>query len=119
MKPHMNEQTHRLTDHVGSTGERHPEKCQHCGDHRNLTRWQEHDHNDRPEHRVIVLCKACSDRMIEPHPRLYRPLNVNDPWPGCMEICIDCRLRDGVRCTSPAAKCNGGDGVMLTVADWC
>ena len=124
--PRMNEQTHRLTD---LPGERHPEICQQCGgvvfgdpsgDGKTrilvtLDRWQECDHNDRPENRLIVLCNVCSKRMIEPHPRLYHRLSPNHPWPGCMAICVRCRWRDGVTCKHPSAKVNGGSGVMVTI----
>lgn len=122
----MNEQTARLTDMTGSAGAtKHPNICQSCGrgdptkpvGNLKLQRWQEHDHNDQPENRVIVLCEACSKRVIEPHPRLYRSLNPNDPWPGCMAICVDCRLRDGVRYAAPEAKANGGPGVLLRVGE--
>lgn len=120
----MNEQTHRLTD---LPGEKHPQKCQLCGESDflfliaqtrksyHLARWQEHDHNDRPEQRLIVLCTKCSKRVIESHPRLYSELQDNQPWPGCMALCIDCKLRDGITCTSPKAKVNGGPGVIITV----
>lgn len=126
-QPRMNEQTHRLTD---LPGERHPLICQQCGGccggdpdgsgkarimRTSLDRWQECDHDDKPEHRLIVLCSKCSGRMIEPHPRLYHRLHVNDPWPGCMEICVTCKFRDGIKCSHPDAKINGGNGVMLTV----
>jgi hypothetical protein len=114
--------THRLTD---LPGEKHPQKCQLCGHfdplegikvgRSALARWQEHDHHDRPEHRLIVLCEICSKRVIKPHPRLYERLMPAAPWPGCMAICVDCKLRDGTRCTSPDAKWNGGAGVMLTI----
>lgn len=116
--------THRLTD---LPGVKHPFVCQKCGGsntarHGNglmrvsMARWQEHDHHDKPETRLIVLCGKCAKEIIGPHPRLYEPLQPNAPWPGCMEICVDCRFRDGVSCTHPDAKVNGGTGVMLTVA---
>lgn len=127
MSERMNHQTHRLTDFPG---ERHPLICQQCGGctggdpsgdgkarivRTGLDRWQECDHNDKPEHRLIVLCRKCSERMIEPHPRLYHRLHENDPWPGCMEICVTCKFRDGIKCSHPDAKINGGNGVMLSV----
>lgn len=116
----MNPQTARLTLDV--PGEVHPLKCQSCGRtkqdcpiDRGPARWQEHDHNDNPEHRLIVLCMACSHRLIEPHPRLYTALGSNDPWPGCMSICLNCKLRVSVSCSSPAAKANGGPGVGIAI----
>jgi hypothetical protein len=114
--------THRLTD---LPGEKHPQKCQICGQFDPLegikigrgilNRWQEHDHNDRKEHRVIVLCGTCSKRVIKPHPRLYEALQPAQPFPGCMALCLDCKFRYGVSCTHPEAKANGGNGVILTV----
>lgn len=118
----MNTSTHRLTD---LPGEKHPQKCQLCGEFDALevikvgqgilNRWREHDHHDRPEHRVIVLCKSCSDRVIKPHPRLYEALQPSEPFPGCMAICLECKHRSGVSCTHPDAKANGGNGVMITI----
>lgn len=101
------------------TAPRHPRVCQSCGQHfasvdePGLRGWVEHDENDKPEPIVVMLCKECSDRLIEPHPRLYRALERWEPFPGAIEVCVDCQLRDGTRCTSPAAKANGGAGVAL------
>lgn len=120
----LNPETHRLTDITG--GDKHPLVCQSCGgSHRlrvgnglirlTLSRWQECDHNDQPEQKIVVLCNVCSKRVIEPHPRLYHQLHYNTPWPGCMDICVDCRFRSGIKCVHPAAKVNGGAGVMLKI----
>ncbi|MDQ2831304.1 MAG: hypothetical protein M3Y74_19930, partial [Chloroflexota bacterium] len=35
------------------------------------------------------------------------------PFPGIMELCVDCRFRDGVCCTHPDLKANGGDGLVV------
>ncbi|HYG36368.1 MAG TPA: hypothetical protein VEC99_16360 [Clostridia bacterium] len=101
----------------------HPHVCQCCGEalrlgkgERNLTRWQEHDHQDKPEFRVVALCKTCENRLIEKHPRLYRSLQDNEPWPGCMDLCLDCRYREGVSCRHVDAKANGGKGVAISIA---
>lgn len=118
----LNPETCRLTAITG--GEKHPLVCQSCGGSNvggfgnglmrlTLSRWQECDHNDRPENKVLVLCDKCSKRIIEPHPRLYHQLHANQPWPGCMAICVNCRLREGVTCKSPDAKANGGSGVLI------
>ncbi len=122
MSERLTPSTHRLTD---LPGQHHPQRCQLCGEFDPLegiktgqgilSRWQECDHDDRPEPKLIVLCDTCSKRVIRPHPRLYIQLGPNDPWPGCMAICLDCKLRDGTRCTSSDAKANGGPGVMLTI----
>ena len=95
----------------------HPFRCQSCGVESlfNFTRWQEHDENDKPEPIVVVLCVPCSKRLIEPHPRLYRELQRHEPFPGTLDLCIQCRHRDGTRCTSPDLLANGGNGVILTI----
>ena len=99
------------------TGPKHPNQCQSCGlaptDMVLLTRWLECDDSDREEPIVIVLCRKCSDRLIDEHPRLYRQLAPHEPMIGVMELCIECRHRDGVRCTNSAAKINGGPGLEV------
>lgn len=114
----------RLTQDAKRAGFEHPNRCglcgradEHCPVGRGLTRWQEHDHLDCPEPRVVVLCRACSTRVIKPHVRLYAPLDPNDPWAGCMALCIDCRWRLGTGCTHPRAKANGGPGVKVLVGE--
>lgn len=98
-------------------GPRDPRRCQSCGaSHSILTplaRWLEHDEWDRVPDRpgVVVLCRECSDRLIEPHARLYRQLDPGEPFPGCMSVCLDCVRRDGTSCTSLVAKLNGGPGL--------
>ena len=122
-KPYLNTSSHRLTD---LPGEKHPLACQKCGGSNvpgagnglmrlALYRWQECDHNDQPEHRIIVLCDKCSKAIIDPHPRLYHSIPHNQPWPGCMPLCVDCKFRDGISCTHPNAKANGGPGVMINI----
>lgn len=99
----------RLTD---MPGPRHPRMCQSCGhEDADLDIWQEHDMIDHPEYKAIVLCQPCSDKLIEPHPRLYKQLSIHWPYPGLMAICIDCKYRVGTHC--PVAKFNGGPGVMV------
>lgn len=107
-----------------------PDRCQSCGAGEppvttdvdrvlerqgclRLERWIECDAWDRDTPTVVVLCARCSARLIERHPRLYKALGPDTPHPGCMRICLDCRLRDGTRCTHPDAKANGGPGVRL------
>ena len=103
-------------------GEKSRTRCQACGLQvlfdplpklPQLRRWQEHDDGDRPEPIVVVLCKPCSNRLIEPHPRLYREMQAFEPHPGSMPICDDCTRREGVSCRHPEAKANGGQGVEL------
>lgn len=102
------------------THERSPIVCQACGEVRRpdrLQRWQEHDEADKPEAIIVVLCSGCAGRLIDPHPRLYRQLERNEPFPGAMKICLDCKLRDGTRCTSPRTLANGGPGLPFPGPD--
>lgn len=127
-KPYLNPETNRLTD---MPGERNPCVCRRCGGvtggdptgdgkmrilRTSVDRWQECDHNDKPEDKLIVLCNKCAKEIIEQHPRLYHKLTPNNPWPGAMAICMRCMFRDGTACLHPDAKANGGPGVMLTIA---
>lgn len=97
-------------------GPRHPGRCQGCGtEGPGLSRWREHDANDSPTPVVVVLCKRCEDERIEKHPRLYARLSENEPAPGSMGLCADCRHRDGTACAHPDLKANGGPGLMLTI----
>ena len=131
---HLKPSSPRMSDLGKTKGRIHPDQCASCGRKRGefpidrgLARWQEHDHNDAPEHRLVVLCRSCSNKLVEAHVRLYRPLHVNHPWAGCMEICLDCRWRLGVSCTHPRAQVNGGHGVAVKtgkqmrafVDGWC
>lgn len=97
------------------TGERRPDRCQSCSAQWvELTRWQEHDENDKPEPIVVVLCLDCSERLVGKHARLYRELGRNEPFPGAMQLCVNCKRRDGVRCAHPDLKANGGAGLKIT-----
>lgn len=102
----------RLSEDLG--GPRSPLHCQSCGSLQSSpARWQEHDQDDQPGPIAVVLCEECSDELIEEHPRLYRRLERCEPFPGTMPICIDCELRQGVRCTSPSLRSNGGPGLSF------
>jgi hypothetical protein len=90
-----------------------PQTCQSCGRADNLTRWRECDEWDKPTMVVVVLCDRCSKKLIEVHPRLYVALQEHQPFPGVMQICFDCPMRDGVSCKSPLAKHNGGRGMEI------
>lgn len=97
-------------------GPRSPDRCQSCGASGPvLARWRECDDGDRPTPVLVVLCDNCGDALIEPHPRAYSLLSPNEPAPGAMPLCLDCRHRAGAACGHPAAKANGGPGVMLTL----
>ena len=88
--------------------------CQQCGSTRLVSRWQECDDNDKAQAIVIVICKDCS-RIIEPHPRLYKQLGPNEPFPGTMKICVDCKFRDKAHCTHPRSVWNGGHGLRVDI----
>jgi hypothetical protein len=75
--------------------------------------WQECDDADQPEPIAVLLCPPCSARIIEPHPRLYYGLPFNEPFAGTMGLCAHCRFRDGVHCTHPDLKANGGLGLII------
>jgi len=90
-----------------------PHRCQRCGAYERLTTWQECDARDRPEVCHVVLCEPCADRVVKPHPRMYRRLAPNAPACGVMSICEGCQHRDGSRCRSPRAKANGGEGLQF------
>lgn len=90
-----------------------PACCQNCGSTEQIWRWREHDDNDKPEQIAVMLCKKCSDKIIEPHPRLYSTLRPHEPMPGTMPICIDCFYRAKMRCTHHSLRENGGKGLPL------
>ena len=73
----------------------------------------EADEQDRFEDRHLVLCRRCSDRLIEPHPRLYRQVPRFAPEPGRMDPCLGCRYARALRCESPLLKANGGAGLPV------
>lgn len=101
----------RLTTDL--TGPDRPELCRCCGDPADDL-WQEHDDHDRPELRHLWLCEKCSDRIVEPHARLYTRIDRNKPAPGAMRLCVDCRHRaPGGVCANPGAKANGGPGIII------
>lgn len=79
-----------------------------------LTTWQEHDRDDKPEPRYVVLCRPCGEKLIEPHPRLYAEMPSYAPAAGANLICLDCVHRDGCRCVCPDARANGGEGIVMS-----
>ena len=110
-------------------GPRDPCHCQSCGiagslepptdamglvnGSASLVAWQEHDGNDQPMPIYVVLCRPCGDRIISPHPRLYRACQAWEPTPGVMGLCVGCQHRDGTRCACPDARPNGGEGIVI------
>lgn len=105
------------------TGPKHPAYCQSCGQAKGkkLRRWMECDTWDKDTSTVVVLCDDCSGRLIEPHHRLYKPVEQNAPWPGCMGICIKCTHRRGTVCTE--ARWNGPHYAVVDIevkpGTWC
>lgn len=103
----------RLTETL--RGPRNYHACSSCGVRPtalvDLQLWQEHDDNDKPEMRFILLCKRC-EPMIKPHPRLYAQHHRWAPAPGASAICEGCRFRDGLSCTHPNLTATGGVGLM-------
>jgi len=93
-----------------------PRFCGNCGTGEKVTIWIEHDEKDQPELKFVSLCIACADKIIEPHPRLYAGMGQNTPFPGVMDICLLCKHRSGLRCTSPLAKFNGGAGINIAAS---
>lgn len=91
-----------------------PLLCQKCQSSHRVATWIEHDAADQPQRIFVILCRQCSDTIIEPHPRLYAEAPVNAPIPGVMAICRDCIHRAGTECRCPAAKFNGGEGIQVT-----
>lgn len=98
------------------TGPKRPDLCQSCGSGTDVHPWVEYDEDDRPDRPVAIivcLCVACSDRIIEPHPRLYHRLHRWEPRPGMMALCVDCRHRSGTGCAHPDERTNGGEGLRV------
>lgn len=94
-------------------------RCQSCGLEgligSDLSGFQEHDPNDRPMHRLVLLCESCEKRHIDAHPRLYRKMPPNTPWPGAMTICLGCRFSVNLDCTSKLLRANGGPGLPVYI----
>ena len=93
--------------------------CQACGaaqhaDDARILRWKECDEWDQELHPVVyvILCERCSARLLEPHPRLYLPVEPGDPVPGTMAICGDCPHLV-LPFTCPLARSQGGAGVWV------
>jgi hypothetical protein len=99
---------------------RNLQTCQSCG--RMLTEelrrvWEECDAADQPEGIAVVLCKACSNQLIEAHPRLYHWVRNNAPFPGAMPLCADCSFQKNLACVHPKLHRNGGSGLEIQVGE--
>lgn len=112
------EQRRRPGLSVTLTFPRRLDTCQSCGTIANeltdpLLKWNECDEYDKPTAVIVVLCGDCSKRLIDPHPRLYRPIDKWQPWPGGMDLCVGCKHLEALACKSPLLKANGGPGLAL------
>lgn len=95
--------------------------CNICGEPSDsLAVWREHDEHDRPIDGTDYLVyigkdhKKCLKRMDD-HPRLYAEVRGE---PGSFpRLCGPCRYRDGLACRHPKLKANGGDGLLVNLAD--
>lgn len=96
--------------------EKRPDACQCCGQAWDVTRYIECDEADRETSVAITVCDDCARIHIEPHPRFYRELEHNRPFPGAMDCCIDCQHRDGMACQHPLLTANGGPGLAIRAA---
>src|SRR3990167_1937811 len=103
----------RLSEDLPHPRERNT--CQNCGTQvERPKRWRECDDEDKPRATVVVLCTPCSNRLINPHPRLYMDMPEDQPVPGAMVICGACNFRDGLTCKHPDLTYNGGLGLKIT-----
>jgi hypothetical protein len=83
-----------------------------------LEAWRECDERDRPIPHDAALVYIAVDhphcvREMEAHPRLYEPV---PGAPGYFPLCGDCTLRQGMSCTHPALRANGGAGLNVTLS---
>jgi hypothetical protein len=107
----------RLSESLRTLSWPHRCQCCQCVNGSPLSVWQEHDDADRPELIFVVVCATCADKIIEPHPRLYRQLGRNEPAPGVLGVCQHCRHQVAGRCRSPKARANGGEGLRFPAPD--
>lgn len=99
------------------TGPRDTEHCQSCGVlgaiDDTLHVWSECDDADKPTRVYVVLCYGCSNRIVEPHKRLYVEQPRFIPLPGAMKLCAGCKHLESLACKSPLATFNGGPGLEV------
>lgn len=109
------------------TGPRDRQHCQSCSgegllhafemisardaDKLALLLWMECDEWDRDQPVFVVLCAPCSKRLVNPHPRLYKPVDPWTPALGILGICEGCTHYAALTCRSPLARYNGGPGL--------
>lgn len=112
---------------------RDPNVCQACGkpesfygrsesvhDGRTVLRgllvWEQREDRMTPTGSFVVLCLPCAEAQAA-QGALLRRLGTNEPCPGAMQLCGRCEHRQGLRCTHPKLRSNGGPGLELNVPD--
>lgn len=91
--------------------------CNVCGKPARVYQaWREHDERDRPIAGAAALVflgddhAACQKKLMA-HPRLYAQ---ERGAPGHFPLlCSRCTFRDGLGCTHPKLKANGGPGLIV------
>lgn len=114
----------RLTNHLKIKKLQNFRQCQLCGKEDDdicvFRFWIECDEDDNPEPgNVFLMCREgeCRQRLEE-HPRLYDQVPWGHGRPGFFTfLCEDCPNRDGVRCTHPDTKENGGEGILVMLQE--
>ena len=101
----------KLSETLPSVGA--PARCGNCGATDLVTVWQECDDSDRETTTRVALCRTCSDRIIDPHPRLYAAVPRNVPLPGAMAVCDGCAFGVDLACRNPLLTLNGGPGLPV------
>lgn len=90
-----------------------PDTCQCCGQTWDVDVYIECDEADRQTTTAIAVCIDCARLHVEPHPRFYHEMEHNRPFPGAMNVCIECPHRVGLSCSHPLLKANGGPGLNI------
>lgn len=98
--PNLTPSTGRLSDLAGNVFRDALGQllCAKCSSPHLLEMWREHDHLDRPECRVVVLCRICAKRLVKPHPRLYYQMLPGEVVPGSMPVCATCAHQKKLGC---------------------
>lgn len=95
--------------------------CNICGhEAAELGAWREHDARDKPLIGTESLVFIGNDhpaciKAMEAHPRLYAE---EMGWPGHLpRLCGPCTFRQGMACSHPDLRSNGGKGLLITMHD--
>lgn len=99
-------------------------QCQLCGirhdDICHFYLWYECDENEKQEtDKILITCRGDKCReIIDQHERLYYMPSWSRGAPGGFILtCGGCEYREGGKCTHPNLKANGGDGLLVHMAD--